>query len=261
MTLNVTYSLAAVLLVSALSFIGALTLTLREKVLDDFLFVFVSFAAGGILGSAYLDLVPEAIHLIGSGQALALQVLGFTVFFLLERLVYWFHGHGHGNAHGVHISSDDSRIKVKRYVYLNLVGDAVHNAMDGVVIASSFFAGVASGLATTAAVIFHEIPQEMGDFAILVHGGISKMRALGLNFVTAATSVLGAVCAYVFLSPTESQLGTVLAFMGGGFVYLSASELIPEIRREENIVKSLIQFAFFSAGLAFIWLVIRGLPE
>jgi len=261
MALNIAYSLAAVILVSMLSLVGAFMLTLREKILDDFLFVFMSFAAGGILGAAYFDLIPEAIRLIESGQALALQISGFIVFFLIERLVYWFHGHGHAETGSVRISYQDKRTGVKEYVYLNLLGDAIHNAMDGIVIASSFFAGIAAGLATTLAVIFHEIPQEIGDFAILIYGGMTKQRALWLNFLTAATSILGAIYTYLFLSVTENRLGYALAFMAGGFVYLSASELVPEIRREANLGKSLAQFALFCAGVAFIWLVITALPE
>jgi len=261
MALNIAYSFAAVILVSALSLIGVFTLTLREKLLDDFLLVFVSFAAGGILGAVYFDLVPEAIRLIESDLALILQAFGFIVFFLVERLLYWFHGHGHADADGVRISSEDTRTGVKGYVYLNLIGDAIHNSMDGIVIASSFFAGISAGLATTLAVIFHEIPQEIGDFAILIHGGMTRLRALGFNFLTATTSILGAVYAYLFLGSTGNQLGYVLAFMAGGFVYLSASELIPEIRREASLGKSLVQFALFCTGVAFIWLVITALPE
>jgi len=261
MALDIAYSLAAVTLVSILSFVGVFTLTLREKTLDDLLFVFMSFAAGGILGAAYFDLIPEAIRLVESGQALVLQVSGFMVFFLVERLVYWFHGHGHGDSGSVRISCEDKRTSVKEYVYLNLLGDAIHNAMDGIVIASSFFVGIGAGLATTLAVIFHEIPQEIGDFAILVYGGLTKRRALWLNFLTAASSILGAIYAYLFLSVTENRLGYVLAFMAGGFVYLSASELIPEIKREADLGKSLVQFALFCAGVAFIWLVITALPE
>ena len=258
---NITYSLAAVILVSALSLTGIFALNVKEKLFDDFLYLFVSFAAGGILGAAYLDLMPEALHLAPTREVIALHVVGFMAFFLLERLVYWFHGHGHADLGGVRLSSEDRRAGVKRYVYLNLLGDGIHNAMDGIVIASSFLAGTAAGLATTVAVILHEVPQEIGDFAVLVHGGITKLKALGLNFLTALTAVFGVFLAGFFLGPAEAQLGLALSFMAGGFVYLSASELIPEIRREGDLAKSLIQFGLFSAGVALIWFVITVLPE
>ena len=162
--------LSATILVSLISLIGVFTLAMKTKILDRILFLLVGFAAGGLIGGAFLHLLPEAIEQCAGDQVFIYALIGFTAFFLMERYLYWRHCH-----QGV--------CDVHTFTYLNLVGDGVHNFTDGLIIAASFVTDFRLGLVTTLAVIFHEIPQEMGDFGILVDGGFTKSRALFFNFI------------------------------------------------------------------------------
>ncbi len=248
---NLLYAIVAVVVVSLLSFVGVFAISLKETTLDRILFVLLSFSAGSILGTAYLDLLPQAVEFFGVEQlsAVALSVtVGFLGFFFLERFVYWYHGHVHG-----YESNVEEKLTFKRFVYLNLLGDGVHNFVDGMVIAASFLIAVPVGLATTVAVVFHEVPQEIGDFGVLVYGGFTRYRALSVNFLSALTAVVGAFVSNYFSSYVENFVGLLVAFGAGGFIYLAASELIPEIQKEENIGKSIIQFVLFVFGIVLIW--------
>ena len=149
---------------------------------------------------------------------------------------------------------------VKRFIYLNLLGDGIHNLVDGMVIAASFLITTPVGLATTVAVIFHELPQEIGDFGVLVYGGFTRYRALFANFLSALTAVVGAFISNYFSSHVDNFVGLLVAFGAGGFIYLAASELIPEIQKEENIEKSIIQFVLFVFGIVLIWSLDLLLP-
>jgi len=245
------YAMLAVALVSLSSFIGIFAISLKETTLDRILFVLLSFSAGSILGAAYLDLLPEAVEFLGEEQ-LSIVVLyitlGFLGFFFLERFIYWYHGHVHG-----YESNVEEKMTIKRFVYLNVIGDGIHNFVDGMVIAASFFITIPVGLATTVAVIFHELPQEIGDFGVLVYGGFTRYRALFVNFLSALTAFAGTLVSNYFSTHVENFVGLLVAFGTGGFIYLAASELIPEMQREKNIGKSMIQFVLFVFGIVLIW--------
>jgi len=240
------YSLLAVITVSLLSLIGIFAISLDEKRLDSILFTLVSFAAGSILGAAYFDLLPEALELVEESVAFIYIALGFVGLFFLERFIYWYHGHAHESEIG-------KKTIVKKFVYLNVLGDGIHNFIDGMVIAATFFLDISLGIVSTVAVIFHEIPQEIGDFGVLVFGGLTKRRALFFNFLSALTAVVGALFSNFFSIHTESFIGFLVAFAAGGFIYLAASELIPEIQQEKDFKKSLIQFTLFIFGLVLVW--------
>jgi zinc and cadmium transporter len=135
---------------------------------------------------------------------------------------------------------------------LNIIGDAIHNLIDGMIITGSFLLSPSIGIATTVAVFFHELPQEIGDFGVLVYGGFSKQRALLFNFLSALTALLGVFLAYNFAQYFEDFIGTLLAIAAGGFIYLASSELIPEMQQEKDLKKSVVQFLLFIVGLAFI---------
>lgn len=244
---NLLYSLISVIVVSLISLIGLFALSVTDATLDRILFYLVSLAAGSILGAALLDLLPEAVKVLGEEQLYATFLyvtLGFLGFFFLERFIYWFHGDAHLNH-----SPAKKKKPIKEFVYLNLLGDGIHNFSDGVIIAVSFLINISLGITTTIAVIFHEIPQEIGDFGILVYGGLTRYKALFLNFLTALTAVAG-----VFISTFLLQAfhGVLLAFGAGGFIYLAATELIPEILKKENTGNSAIQFALVVAGVILI---------
>jgi len=245
------YALSATIVVSLLSLIGLFALSLNERALDRFLFVLLSFSAGSILGAVYFDLLPEALEISeDSAVAFIYLTLGFLGFFLLERFIYWYHGHIHGYEAP---SEVDKRMTIKRFVYLNVLGDGIHNFLDGMVIAASFFLDFTVGLAATTAVIFHELPQEIGDFGVLVYGGFSRRRALFFNFISALTAVAGALLSNLFSVNIQNFVGYLVAFAAGGFIYLAASELIPEMQREKDFRKSVVQFVLFIFGLILIW--------
>jgi len=249
--LELIYALSATIVVSLLSLVGVFALSLSERALDRFLFVLLSFSAGSILGAAYFDLLPEAVEMGGDTSFVVLFLTaGFLGFFFLERFIYWYHGHIHGHEAP---SQVDKRVTVKRFVYLNVLGDGVHNFLDGMVIAASFFLDLTVGLVATTAVIFHELPQEIGDFGVLVYGGFTRRRALLFNFVSALTAVAGAVLSSFFSVNIENFVGSLVAFAAGGFIYLAASELIPEMQREKDFMKSVVQFVLFICGLVLIW--------
>jgi zinc and cadmium transporter len=243
--------LVAVALISLLSLVGVVAISLREATLDRVLFVLLSFSAGTILGTAFLDLLPEAVEVSGHLSLTALYLtLGFAGFFFLERFVYWFHGHVHGYDQREVI---DERIGMRDFVYLNLLGDGIHNLIDGMIIAASFLSGVPVGLAATVAVVFHELPQEIGDFGVLVYGGFTRFRALLFNFASALTAVVGVLLSNYFALHIQNFLGILLAAAAGGFIYIAAAELIPEMQKEQDVRRSIGQFTLFLLGIALIW--------
>ena len=247
---NLLYPILAVGVVSLLSLIGVFAISVKEATLDRILFALLPFSAGSILGAAYLDLLPEALEILGEEQlstAVLYVTLGFVGFFFLERFIYWYHGHAHRNQSDV-----AKKMAVKKFVYLNLIGDGIHNLIDGMTIAASFLINFPVGLATTVAVISHEIPQEIGDFAILVYGGFTRNKALLFNFLSALAAIAGAISANYFSIYIDNFVGLLIALSTGGFVYLAASELIPEIQKEENIEKSMVQLVLFVLGIGLI---------
>jgi len=248
----------ATTVVSLLSLVGVFALSLKEKTLHSILFVLVAFSAGTILGAVYFDLLPEAMELVGESVAAVYITLGFTVFFFLERFIYWYHGHGHESDISVEMPD---RTTAKSFAYLNIIGDGIHNFVDGTVIAGSFLAGFPVGLATTIAVIFHEFPQEIGDYGILVYSGFKRSKALLLNFVVALAVILGGTLAVIFLETVQALGGVLVAFSAGGFIYLGASELIPELHKEKGFTKSVVQFIVFLLGIALIWSLGFVFPE
>jgi zinc and cadmium transporter len=234
--------LSATIFVSLISLVGILTLSLKAKIFDKLLVLFVGFAAGGLIGDAFLHLLPEAVERYGGNPVFLFTLIGFTAFFLMERYFYWRHCHA-----GV--------CDVHTFTYLNLIGDGLHNFTDGLIIAASFVTDVKLGVVTTLAVIFHEIPQEIGDFGILVYGGFSKSRALLFNFICALSAVLGAVIGYALSTVTENISPFLISFTAGGFIYIAASDLIPELHKQKDSTRANIAFLAFIVGLVFMVLV------
>ncbi|MFC1658543.1 ZIP family metal transporter [Candidatus Omnitrophota bacterium] len=234
--------LSATIVVSLISLIGIVTFGMKTGAFDRILVVLVGFAAGGLIGGAFLHLLPEAVAQCECEAVFFYALTGFTVFFLMERYLYWRHCHS-----GV--------CDVHTFTYMNLIGDGVHNFTDGLIIAASFVADFKLGIITTLAVIFHEIPQEMGDFGILVYGGFSKSKALMFNFICALFAVLGAVVGYVLSTFTKNITLFLIAFTAGGFIYIAASDLIPELHKQKDIKRANIAFIAFILGLLFMSLI------
>lgn len=266
--------------ISLLSLIGVFMISVKEKTLDRILFILIAFATGTILASALFDLIPESIHHLeelnaeGMGIALSLVftyiIIGFVAFFIIERFIYWFHGHAHQKEDKFvcyESMSEDKDITIrgrgdiKSFVFLNLIGDGLHNFLDGVIIMVSFLSGVTNGVVITLAVMFHELPQEIGDFGILVYGGLSKKKALLFNFLSALVALLGGLLAFILSDMLEIFNLFFLAFSGGGFIYLASTELMPELIKEKDIKKSIIQSLIFVGGIILIMLLILLLPH
>jgi len=236
--------LGATIIVSVISLIGISTLSLKKEILDKILFLLVGFAAGGLIGGAFLHLLPEALE--HNAEHLFLYTLiGFTAFFIIERYFYWRHCH-------------DGVCDIHSFAYLNLLGDGLHNFTDGIIIAVSFGVGIRFGIITTLAIIFHEIPQEIGDFGILVYGGLSRPRALFYNFLCALTAVLGGLTGYFLSEKIVNLAHSLIPFIAGGFIYIAASDLIPELHRQKDARKSNLSLITFLLGLLFMFIVKHG---
>jgi len=239
------YSLASVLIVSLISFVGVLTLSIKADKLKKILLYMVSFSAGALFGDAFIHLLPEVIEEFGFGVNISIYVLlGIGCFFIIEKFIHWRH---------CHITSEEH---VHPFAMMNLVGDGVHNFIDGLIIAASYLVSIPVGIATTLAVILHELPQEIGDFGVLLHGGFSKGKALFYNFVTALTAVLGAIVSLLISSYVENITMFLIPFAAGGFIYIAGSDLIPEIHKEVEVKKSLLQFIAIVLGVLVMLLLL-----
>ena len=235
------YSFGSVFLVSLVSLIGLFTFSLKDEALKKILLFLVSFSAGALFGDAFIHLLPEAVEDIGLSLGVSLSLLcGIISFFILEKFIHWRHCHIPASAQHPH-----------PLAFMNLVGDGVHNFIDGLVIGASYLASVQVGIATTLAVVLHEIPQEIGDFGVLLQAGLSKKKALFFNFLSALTAVLGTAIA-LMMGGSERIIPILLPFAAGGFVYIAGSDLIPELHKEPSLKKSLSAFSFFIIGIAFM---------
>lgn len=240
-------TLMSVGIVSLISLIGIFTLTFKPERLKSMILLMVSFAVGGLFGDALIHLIPEAFEELGSGPMTSLLiVLGIFLFFILEKFLHWQHCH-------VPTSEDH----IHPVAMINLVGDAVHNLMDGVIIAVGFMAGPEIGFATTLAVVFHEIPQEIGDLGILMHKGLSVQKALMLNFLSALMAFAGAILALWIGPKVTGFTAYCLPVTAGGFLYIAGSDLIPELHHghDVNLKNSVKQLAFMLLGVGVMVLL------
>jgi zinc and cadmium transporter len=237
------YTLISVLAVSLISLIGLLSLPLEEQKLRSILLYFVSFSAGGLFADAFIHLIPEAAEK-GLELKVPIYILsGIIASFILEKFIQWRH---------CHIPTSEEH--PHPFAYMNLFGDGVHNFIDGLIIAGSYIASFPVGVATTLAVVFHEIPQEIGDYGVLLHGGFSKNKALLFNFLTALTAILGALLALALstIIPIENFKILLLSFAAGEFIYIAGSDLVPELHKETKPSKSLFQLIAFVFGVLII---------
>jgi zinc and cadmium transporter len=227
--------------------VGIFTLSLKDSLLEKIIFGLIGFSAGALIGSAFLHILPEVLERVKSGAVFYYVILGILAFFLLERYFHWRHCH-------------EDACALHAFTYLNLIGDSLHNFIDGMVIAASFVVSIRLGVATTLAIILHEIPQELSDFGVLVYGGFGKVKALCYNFISALTAMLGAVTGYFILGANAHLSNFLLPFTAGGFIYIATCDLIPEIHKEKNFRRSTWAFVAFLLGIAFMVLVKQLLP-
>ncbi|MBP7006786.1 MAG: ZIP family metal transporter [Candidatus Pacebacteria bacterium] len=245
MTTIYLYTFISVLVISLVSFIGVLALSLREEILKKYIFIIISIAIGALLGDSFIHLIPEALEESSNGTLTGiLIILGIVIFFILEKFLHWHH---HGEDKGDH--------DVHPVGKLVLFSDGVHNFIDGIVIAASFMVSIPIGIATTLAVVLHEIPQEVGDFAVLVHSGYEKKRALWLNFMSAVAAIAGALFLFILGDLAEGISSYMLPIAGGGFIYIALADLIPELHKTKDIKSSISQIISIVLGVGIMALL------
>jgi len=224
---------------SLIAWVGIITLLLKEELLKKIILPLVAFSAGALLGGAFLHLIPETMVRTGPRLDMFIWILsGFSIFFLLEQFLHWHHCHKVPSEHK------------KPVTYLILMADGIHNFIGGLAIAGSFMISVPTGIITWLACAAHEIPQELGDFGILIHGGWDKYRALLFNFFSALTMILGGLLAYLLSNSIDVTF--LLPFAAGNFIYIASSDLIPEIKHGERLSIGLLHFFAFVAGILLI---------
>jgi zinc and cadmium transporter len=243
------YSLASVFIVSLVSFSGALTLLLGGDTLKKILLFLVSFSAGALLGDSFIHLLPEVVRTTGFGLDVAFSLMaGILSFFVLEKFVHWRH---------CHIPTSEKH--PHPLAIMNLVGDGFHNFIDGMIIGGSYLVDVKIGIATSIAVILHEIPQEISDLGVLIHAGLSKNKALFYNFLSALVAVLGTIIALLIGATSKPFLSLITPFTIGGFIYIASADLIPELHKETDPKKSAMQLfgIIFGIGVMLSMLLIE----
>ena len=231
------YTLLSVLVVSLVSLIGLATLSFKVERLKKVILLLVSFAAGALLGDVFLHLVPELVEegFLLSYSFIILGGIGFS--FIVEKFIHWRHCH-----------LPTTREHTHPVAAMNLVGDGVHNFIDGIIIGASYLISIPAGVATTFAVFLHEIPQEIGDFGILLHAGYTRKRALVMNFLLALTSFLGAFLVFA-LGSIEGFVPFLVAFAIGNFIYIAGSDLIPELHKDVGLKSAFYQLLSLVIGV------------
>jgi zinc and cadmium transporter len=239
------YAISSVILVSLVSFVGIFTLAVSGSRLKQAVFAMVSLAVGAMFGDAFIHLLPESFGNPRPKAATSLYVLsGIFAFFFLEKFLLWRHQHTFESDNHIHPVG-----------YMNLIADGVHNLMDGVLIGASYLISPHVGLATTAAVLLHEIPQEIGDFGVLLHAGFTIRRALLFNFLSATLAIAGTLIALTIGSGAKGFVAVVLPLGAGGFIYIAGSDLIPELHKELTPSKSLLQLVSMAVGVGLMLLL------
>jgi zinc and cadmium transporter len=229
------------ILMSAIALVGSLTLVLREENLKTLLLPLVALAAGTLLGGALFHMIPASVDKLGNQLSIYVWILfGFAIFLGLEQFLHWHHCHRTPSEH-------------RPLTYLILIADGVHNFIGGLAVAGAFLIDVRVGISAWLAAAAHEVPQELGDFGILIHGGWKKSRALLYNFLSALTFLLGGLFAYA--ASYTADVTFLLPFAAGNFIYIAAADLIPEIKHEENAQLNIVHFLSFMIGIAILLIV------
>jgi len=234
---------------SIIAMAGGILLLYKEAWAKKISLTLVSFAAGSLLGTAFFELIPKALESTPQRNAMIALVAGIVVLFMLEKVLRWYHCH------------DQEACEAHTFSSTVLIGDGIHNLLDGVAIAASFMiGGIPAGIATTLAVFLHEVPQEIGDFAVLLHAGYTKRKVFFYNLIAALMTPLGAIIGYLILPKIESVLGYVIAFTAGTFIYIAASDLIPEVHHRAH-ARDLKHVAMLVIGIALVFVIGILVPE
>ena len=239
---------------SLAALIGGLLLLSKEKLTLKISHFLSSFAAGVLLGTAFFDLLPEALH---EGEELGIDIFfwtlfGIILFFFIERTIHWFHHHDDYHEH---------QKESKTTLPLIIIGDTMHNFIDGVVIAATFMANPSLGIITSLAVFAHELPQEIGDFGLMLHKGMKRKKIIWVNILSAAFAFLGAIMTYLLGNVLEGYIPILLSLTAGFFIYIATSDIIPEIHYEKRRLHSIFESLLLIAGIAVIWIAVTLLEH
>jgi len=241
------FSFLAVLAISFLSLSSIFLLFLNKKITQKINLLLVSFAVGALLGDSFIHLLPEAFKSLNSLTVSFLTIGGLLIFFILEKILRWHHCH--------EITCTDHQ--PKHLVALNTFGDSIHNLIDGMIIAASFIVDFKLGVITSLTVLLHEIPQEIGDFAVLIHSGLSLKKTVFYNLLSSFCSFIGVILVFILGSKISSFSSFLLPITAGGFIYLAASDLIPELHRhDQKLFQSFFQLIFIILGVILMSLLV-----
>ena len=247
---NQIFAIIAVFVISLISLAGVIALSLSDAVLKKGLFLLISLAVGALFGDAFIHLIPHALEEMPTpGLVPFFVLLGIIVFFSLEKFLRWHHHHDLEEPLG-------GDHHVKPVGPLILVGDGLHNVLDGIIIGASFLIGPEAGIATTIAIALHEIPQEIGDFGILIHSGYSKKRALLFNLISALFAFLGLGIVFI-ASDVEGLVPAMSAMAAGGFIYIAGSDLVPELQKHAKASQSFQQLVAMLAGMGLMFALLQ----
>jgi zinc and cadmium transporter len=227
---------------SAIALVGSTTLLMKQATLDRIVMPLVAFAAGSLLGGAFFHMLPAASQTITDPTQLYLwTLLGFTVFFALEQFLHWHH---------CHRASSDCK---EPLTYLILIGDGLHNFLGGLGIGAVFLTDIRLGLTAWLAAAAHEVPQELGDFGVLIHGGWSRRKALLFNLFSGLTFLVGGIVAW--MASARLEVSFLVPFAAGNFIYIGASDLVPEVNKHRDLDANIVLFLCFVGGLGLLWLM------
>lgn len=239
-------SLLGVIVVSLISLTAIVVLFVSESFLRKVIFFLVSLSVGALFGDAFVHLIPDSFaDLGGEGIASILILSGILIFFILEKFLHWHHHHaeeGEPDDHTIHPVGP-----------MVIVADILHNFIDGVVIAASFYLNPTAGIATTLAVVLHEIPHEIGNVALLIHAGFSRMKAVLINCLSALASILGAVLVIIISTNAVSFVNYLIPLAAGGFIYIAGSDLVPELHKDVGFKKALLQLVGILLGISIMF--------
>jgi len=240
------YILASSIIIALVSFIGVLTFYLKHQTLKKYTWVLIALASGTLLAASFFHLIPETFA--GSELAPIFILTGVLVSYIIESGLHWHHCRG------------ECIEKIKPMGYLVLIGDSIHNFIDGVVLAAAYLADFNLGVITTIAIIAHEIPQELSDFGMLIKAGYSRNKALLVNFFAASTVVVGGLIAYFFVTSPETII-PLIGFAAGNFLYLALSDLVPELHEHTSTKRTIIKFLIMILGIVIIYFLAGLVPS
>lgn len=255
------YIILSGILICSCSIFASAILLLNESLLKKVIFPLVSLSSGVLLGSAFLFLIPEGVELLGNNQyVFFLILLGFLSFFFLEDLLEWHHCHGTINEHkhlDIYNDKENHKLKEHKLGWLITFSDLIHNSIDGATIAATFMISPTLGFMATLSTFLHELPQEIGDVGILIHSGFSKKKSFLVNLFSQFSFFVGAFLVYIFDS--KELVNVLIPFTAGVFIYISAVDLVPEIKKSHSLREKLFHSLFFVGGIVFIYFIMSHL--